>query len=95
MELSTARRWHTLTPQTALEELDSRPGGLSDDEAANRLLRICARFRAELLRIAYPLWSRLAEQHGCGHNRPGKRPAPCLVNAGDQRTGPQRGTEFV
>lgn len=39
MELSTARHWHTLTPERALEALDSRPTGLSAEEAAGRLLR--------------------------------------------------------
>ena len=63
--------------------------------AADGLLGLRPRPRCQFLGIAYALWSGLAQQHGCGHNRPGKRPAPGLIHTRNQRAGAERGTKLV
>ncbi|HTT36820.1 MAG TPA: cation-transporting P-type ATPase [Burkholderiales bacterium] len=60
MAASATRAWHTLTPEAALDALDSAPLGLSPEEAAARL----ARFGRNALPGVKPrsAWARLLSQ---------------------------------
>ncbi len=59
-EISGQRAWHILTHEDVLELLDAKPGGLSSDEAAQRLERY-GRNEVEAERLT-PWWSILLHQ---------------------------------